>query len=101
MDKNDVLNALKANKASRTGTRLSTSKKYEIHTDGDLTAVLPPQALLLLEIMFNADVETWTEAELYDLFSGHTEISEKQTPWKIWQYYRPRLIEAAFVTEAK
>jgi hypothetical protein len=98
MDKNEVLNALQSNRANLKGARLSSTKEYTIHLDGDVTVVLPPQAISLLEIMFSDERETWTEVELHELINSHTEISEKQEPWKVFAFYRKKLIEAGFLT---
>jgi hypothetical protein len=98
MDKNTVLAALKANRATLKGARLSNTKEYTVHVDGDTTVVLPPQAISLLAILFEQDKETWTEVELHSLISGHTEISEKQEPWKVFAYYRKTLVDAGFLT---
>jgi hypothetical protein len=101
MEKNEVLSALKSNTATRKGTRLSTTKTYTVTTDGNMDAVLAPQAIKLLEILYSQDVDSWTEKALFDVISKHTEITEKQTPWKIWQFYRGKLIEQGFVVESK
>jgi len=101
MNKTKVLEALKSNGGTRKGARLSTTKTFTASVDGNLDAVLPPQAIALLEVLFNEDQDTWTEKALFDLLSVHTEISEKQSPWKIWQYYRKRLIEQGFIVESK
>ncbi len=98
MDKMQVLEALNANKNVRNGARLSTTKRYTVHTDGDLTVKLPPQAIKLIEIMYGEDTGSWTEQELHDLLSVHTEISEKQSPWLIFKFYRQVLIDAGFLT---
>jgi len=97
MNKTKVLEALQANRASLKGARLSSTKKYSVHMDGDTTVVLPPQAIALLAIMFDEDQDTWTEVELHELINSHTEISEKQQPWKVFAYYRKRLIDAGFL----
>lgn len=98
MNKMEVLKALQANKSNRNGARLSATKVYTVHADGDVTAKLPPQAVKLIEIMFTQDVETWNEVELHELINAHTEISEKQEPWLVFKFYRQLLIDAGFLT---
>jgi len=98
MNKMQVLAALQANKSTRTGARLSTKKVYTVHTDGDLTTKLAPQALALLVIMYGEEQTSWTEVELNEIIMAHTEISEKQSPWLVFKFYRTKLIEAGFMT---
>lgn len=98
MNKMEVLQALQSNRTVRTGARLSVTKKYTVHADGDITAKLAPQAIKLLEILFTQDEESWNELELYGVLMEHTEISEKQTPWIVFKFYRQTLIDARFLT---
>lgn len=98
MNKMEVLKALQSNRTVRTGIRLDAKKVYTVHADGDVGVRLAPQAIKLLEIMFTQDVESWNEVELHDLLMEHTEISEKQTPWIVFKFYRQVLIDAGFLT---
>ncbi len=97
-NKASILAALNNNKKTRNGARLSTKKTYSLEFNGDLTWAPPPQALKLLEIMYEPEEESWNEQELHDLISEHTEISEKQTPWAIFKYYRKQLIDNGFLS---
>lgn len=101
MDKIQILQALAANSATKGGLRLSATTKYTVKYDGDMTKKLPPQARKLLEIMFYDERDTWTEIELHDLFSDHPEITEKQTPWAIFKWYRQTLIDAKWLVMKK
>ena len=100
MNKEQVLQALKSNQSTRTGTRISATKVYNVHTDGDITARLAPQAQALLAIMYGEDAESWTEVELHAIMMQHTEISVKQSPWLVFKFYRQTLIDAGFLSIA-
>jgi hypothetical protein len=98
MDKNAVLAALNANKTTRKGLRLDNKRIITVKTTGDVTVKLAPQAITLLEIMYSQEATTWTEVQLHELFNQYPEITEKQTPWKIWKFYSKTLVDAGFVT---
>ncbi len=98
MDKKQVLEALQSNKSARQGARLSVTKVYTVHVDGDTTTQLPPQAIALIGIMFAEEATSWNEQELHDLIVVHTEISEKQSPWLVFKFYRQRLVDAGFLS---
>ena len=93
-----ILAALRANSSTKKGARLSSTKTYTIHTDGDVAVGLPPQAIALIAIMFEENENTWTEVELHELLAEHTEISAKQKPWSIFKYYRKRLLDSMFLS---
>lgn len=54
----------------------------------DLRTRFAPQACQIMRGLAAKNVETVTEAELIALI----EVKTKQDPWRIFQYYRPRLI---------
>ena len=96
-----IIAALNANRSVKKGARLSSTRKYTVHMDGDLTAVLPPQALAVLTILLTNEDNEWTEVALHTLLSEHTEISDKQKPWAIFTYYRKKLVDSGFLTDSK
>ena len=91
-----VMEALNANRNKKAGARLSEKKVYTAQI-GDMTAVLPPQAIKLVEILLTNE-GPWTEVELHELIQEHKDISVKQEPWAIFKYYRKQLIESGFLT---
>jgi len=92
-----IIAALNANKATKKGARLMSSRTYTVTPSGDMTSVLPPQAIAILGIMLT-DAGPWNEIELHAMLMEHTEVSAKQTPWQIFTYYRKKLVESGFVT---
>jgi hypothetical protein len=97
MNKMEVLQALNTASTARKGARLSVTKTYTVHLDGDVSK-LPPQARKLVVIMLSEEQDTWNEVELHELIAAHTEITEKQTPWGVFKWYRATLIEAGWIT---
>lgn len=98
MNKEQILAALAANNATKGGIRLDGKKVYTVSYEGDLTAKLPPQARALLKIMFEDEQDSWTEVELHKLISAHPEITEKQTAWGIFKWYRQLLIDTKWLS---
>lgn len=62
---------------------------------------MPPQAILSARILATAaDVKHIPEAEAMALFNKAAETGRlvtDQEPWRIFQYYRPRLIEGNYL----
>jgi len=93
-----ILARLRANSSTKKGARLSSTKTYTIHTDGDVAVGFAPQAIALIAIMFEEDENSWTEQELHDVISIHTDISVKQKPWSVFKYYRKVLVDSGFLS---
>jgi hypothetical protein len=58
-------------------------------------AKLPPQARYALAILELDGTESVSEARAMELIAEHKDqLRTKQDPWRIFQYYRPRMIES-------
>lgn len=62
---------------------------------------LPPQAKTCLEIMGRGGKKEYGEKELRELIEKHAQdLKTTQPPWRIFQYYRKRLVDESFVKTA-
>ena len=102
MSAQQVLEAIKAANVRETGGKeLKATRIYKVALTGDASAKLAPQAIKLLEILFSLKNLTANEVELFEIIESHKEISKKQSPWLIFQYYRKVLVEAGFLSYNK
>ena len=102
MSKNEILEKLRENSKKRTGTR-ARNREYTISTDVNVDIRLSPQAITCLEILFANKKTNMMEAEVIELLEKSAEKfgKTKQSPWKIFQYYRKSLVEAGFISVEK
>lgn len=80
--------------------RVVFSQDSEAHMN--IYGRLPPQACALLDILVEAmqakDEPVFTEGELQALIEQKKELlNTKQDPWRIFQYYRGKLISVGFL----
>ncbi len=62
---------------------------------------LPPQAKTCLEIMSRGGKKEYGEQELRELLEKHTkDLKTTQPAWRIFQYYRKRLLQESFLQTA-
>ena len=96
-----VLEQLQKNSARKGGSRIK-ARSYEVnmYPIGIESIRLAPQAIGILGLILMAEKLVMTESEIFDVLeAGADQISSKQTPWKVFQYYRKPLVEAGFLTE--
>ena len=94
----EILEAVKERSGRKGGSRVK-NRVYKI-LDGNEGAKLSPQAIKCLEILYSTDKAEMSEQEVFDLFQT-AEMNTKQTPWKIFQYYRKSLVEQGFIEIVK
>ena len=99
MTKQDIISKLRENAKVNSGRRIQ-NREYTIK-EGNLDSKLPKQAINILEILMTEGKEVMTEQEVMELMSKHPELSKKQDPWKVCQYYRKSLVDAGFLTVEK
>jgi hypothetical protein len=89
-------------KTERTGVKKEgklTNRKYVV----ELTAIpegvkLPPQAIACLKIMVDMNRKEILEQDLKDEVNKQAEsLHTRQDPWRIFQYYRPQLMQHKIV----
>ena len=99
-----VMAALEANGTRQGGNKFVAGRVYTRQpvTAEMLTGVkLPPQARVCVRAILEGE-GTWSEEELHDHIETYTKaLATKQSAWKIFTYYRARLIEAGFITMTK
>lgn len=101
MSNTDILAKLRENSKRKGGKRFR-NREYTIKTDGNMDSRLSPQAITCLEILFASGKKTVSEEELHNiLMEAADQFKTKQTPWKVFQYYRKSIIEAGFLTMVK
>ena len=102
--KTDVLETLKKN-CGRKGSGGLKDRDYVVSEDGDVNIKLAPQAINCLEILFGIEGGRISEKDLFAMFDTDPVkekfVKSKQTPWKIFQYYRRSLVEAGFLAVEK
>ena len=60
---------------------------------------LPPQARICLELFEEQGVDEVSEADMMRIVDENQDrLRTRQNPWRIFQYYRPRLIQDRFFT---
>lgn len=98
MSKNEILEKLREN-GKRVGGRRVKPRKYIIIIDGNVEVKLSPQAITCLDILFTAKKNEMMEEEVAKLMESNAEKfgKTKQTPWKIFQYYRKQLVDSGFL----
>ena len=98
----EVLEMLKNNAKTKGGNKVRNNVKYVKMIPENLDGVqFPPQCIELIGILLNSSEDEWKEPELMELINSYKEISKKQEPWKIFQYYRKNIIEAGFLKMIK
>ena len=94
-----VIAQLRENVKRASGNKVK-DRKYEILLTGDTKVKMSPQAVTLLEAIFGTNKSEMTEQEIFDLVNT-PEVTEKlhtkQSPWKIFQYYRKTMVDAGFL----
>lgn len=102
MSKNEILDKLRENSKRRGGNR-AKNREYTIKTDGNAETKLSPQAITCLEILFAEKRNKMMEQEIIGLINDNAaKFGEtKQSPWKIFQYYRKSLVNAGFIVVEK
>lgn len=102
IDAANILEVLRKNSARKGGSRLK-DRKYAICKDvSNLDNIrLAPQAINCVGVILSMDKEEATESELFNALENNAEVfgESKQTPWKIFQYYRKPIMEAGFLRE--
>jgi hypothetical protein len=104
LDHATIMAALEANGSKQGGSKFVTGRVY---TREDITAEmlvgvnLPPQARVCVRLVLEG-AGTWSEEELHDHVQTYTaQFNTKQDAWKIFTYYRPKLIKAGFISMTK
>lgn len=102
MSKNEILDQLRQNSKKRGGNR-AKNRKYTVILDGNMNVKLSPQAITCLEILFAGKVDGMMEENVIGLIENNVEKygDTKQSPWKIFQYYRKSLVDAGFLKVEK
>lgn len=79
--------------------RAKQNRTYTVSTGGDVKAQLAPQArkIVVAVLKAKADEGKITESEL-DTLLKESGISEKQDPFRVWQFHRKAIIEAGWMT---
>lgn len=100
----EAMAALEAAGSKQGGSKFVAGRVYtrpDITIDMVTDLVLPPQARVCVRAILEG-AGTWSEEELHDHMETYTkQLATKQTAWKIFTYYRPRLIKAGFITMNK
>jgi hypothetical protein len=84
--------------AKTRGSKTST-RKFEVRTDGDKTQKLSPQAVTILATIYALDKKI-TEQEIVEAVEK-SDLKTKQEKSRIWMYYRKSLVEAKWLIEVK
>ena len=100
---NEILATLNENSKKRGNSRVRANVIYTQSVPEDMSVIqLPPQAITLVGIILADTLEEWREPELMDLIEENVEqLKTKQPSWKIFQFYRKKLIDARFLSMAK
>lgn len=101
VDAATVLETLKKNSARKGGSRIK-NRNYKVSTPSNLDNVrLAPQAINCVGVILGIGKEEITETELFNALEDNAVVfgESKQTPWKIFQYYRKPIMEAGFLRE--
>lgn len=90
-------------KTSGASARSPRSMTYHLEGSADdrkkLAAKMPPQAKTCLAILEALGTDEISEADAMKAVADRKdELRTRQDPWRIFQYYRPRLNEAGIIT---
>lgn len=89
----EILEALNTREARG---RTIKARAYVIKEDGDVEAKIGKTGIVFLGALFATGKTEITEAE-FEALVREMEIKTKQDKWKVWQYYRPKLVKAGWI----
>lgn len=94
----DIASAIDAARAQagKRGPRAIKNRTYTFAV-GNPTVRLAPQAVTILEAIAALGKTSVTEQELHDAVEA-ANFATKQGKWRVFQFYRPALIEAGWLT---
>jgi len=95
-----VLETLKHNAARKGGARIK-NRKYAVNIPESLENIrLAPQAIAVVGVILEQEKPEITEVEIFTAVgAAKDQLGSKQTPWRVFQYYKKAIIEAGFITE--
>lgn len=98
-----TLEVLQHNAAKKGASRIKNRTYAVVLEPENLDQIrLAPQAITCVGVILSSGKEEITEMELFNLLDENVEqFNSKQTPWKIFQYYKKPIMEAGFLKEVK